>query len=197
MRARKVEGDVPDVVDGAHWVVEFRIECLTEIRKQVDDYGIIVQSFDVMDRELYGALGKDLEKQSENVLQNQIEASQVQLKNAINTEEETGLIPVEQVQAQDLSPKTSVSLDLLLLVWLILNITLQQKPLSEKIDFEKAMEEYVTKAKNMENQIETIKAESELAASRRIIDLQKEKDDILTQYSALMSEKGNSFALKV
>ena len=86
MRARKVEGDVPDVVDGAHWVVEFRIECLRELREQVDDYGIIVQSFDVMDRELDGALGKDLEKQAEKVLQNQIEASQVQLKNKIKTE---------------------------------------------------------------------------------------------------------------
>jgi hypothetical protein len=75
--------------------------------------------------------------------------------------------------------------------------TSREATLAEKIDLEKAMEEYVTKAKNMENQIETIKAESELAASRRIIDLQKEKDDILTQYSALMSEKGNSFALKV
>ncbi len=100
MRARKVEGDVPDVVDGAHWVVEFRIECLRELREQVDDYGIIVQSFDVMDRELDGALGKDLEKQAEKVLQNQIEASQVQLKNKIKTEEETGLLAVEQVKAQ-------------------------------------------------------------------------------------------------
>jgi hypothetical protein len=75
--------------------------------------------------------------------------------------------------------------------------TSRDATLAEKIDLEKAMEEYVTKAKNMETQIETIKAESERAASSRIIDLQKEKDDVLTQYSALMSEKGNRFALKV
>ncbi len=40
----------------------------------------------MIDQELDGALGKDLEKQAEKVLQNQIEASQVQLKNKIKTE---------------------------------------------------------------------------------------------------------------
>lgn len=106
MRARKVEGDVPDTThDGAHWVVEFRMECLRELREQVDDYGIVIQSFDVMDRELDGSLGKDLEKQAEKVLQNQIEASQVQLRNKVKAEEEKGLLAVEQVKAQTAKTK--------------------------------------------------------------------------------------------
>ena len=100
MRARKVGGDIPDIQDGAHWVTEFRQECLTELREQAIDYGITVESFDVMDRELDGALGKDLEKQAEKVLQNQIEASQVELKNKIRSEEEKGVLAVEQVKAQ-------------------------------------------------------------------------------------------------
>jgi hypothetical protein len=105
MRARKVEGDIPDVQDAVHWVLEFRQECLKELRDQAADYGIIVESFDVMDRELDGSLGKDLEKQAEKVLQNQIEASQVKLKNQIKSEEEKGLLAVEQVKAQTAKTK--------------------------------------------------------------------------------------------
>lgn len=105
MRARKVEGDIPDMNDGAHWVTEFRQECLKDLREQADDYGIVVESFDVMDRELDGSLGKDLERQAEKVLQNQIEASQVQLKNKVKAEEEKGLLAVEQVKAQTAKTK--------------------------------------------------------------------------------------------
>ena len=75
--------------------------------------------------------------------------------------------------------------------------TSRDATLAEKIDLEKSMQDYATRAKDMETQIDTMKAESERAASIRIIDLQKEKDDVLTQYSLLMSEKGNSFPLKV
>ena len=61
---------------------------------------------DSMDRELDGALGKDLEKQAEKVLQNQIEASQVQFKNEINTKDVSGLLAVEQVKAQTARTRT-------------------------------------------------------------------------------------------
>ncbi len=45
----------------------------------------MVISLEVMDRELAGALGQDLEKQAEKVLRNQVEASQIALQNQINT----------------------------------------------------------------------------------------------------------------
>ena len=64
MRAKKVGGDVPDI-DIVTWIEAFKTECLRELIEQASTYGIIVESFDVLDRKLEGDLGKDLEKQAE------------------------------------------------------------------------------------------------------------------------------------
>ena len=99
MRAKKVGGDVPDV-DHVPWVEEFKIECQRELIEQAKVYGVLVESFDVLDRELEGHLGKDLEKQAEQVLQNQIQATQIELRNHINTEKQRGLLEVARVEAE-------------------------------------------------------------------------------------------------
>lgn len=98
MRARKISGDVPDK-DHVPWVQEFRSECLRELSEQAGHYGVIVESFDMMDRALEGQLGIDLEKQAEQVLQNQVEATQIELRNHIKAEQERGLLAVQQVKA--------------------------------------------------------------------------------------------------
>ena len=59
-----------------------------------------------MDRELEGQLGKDLEVQAEKVLQNQVEATQIELRNHIKSEEERGILAVEQVKAQTLKTRS-------------------------------------------------------------------------------------------
>jgi Ni,Fe-hydrogenase III component G len=62
--------------------------------------------------------------------------------------------------------------------------------LAERNNMQKSVEEYVVTIKNLETQMETMKSESDLAVSSRIASLQKERDDALANYSAIMSEKG-------
>lgn len=62
---------------------------------------------------------------------------------------------------------------------------------AEKTSLQKDLEDNIELAKNLENQIQCMKSESELANSSRIMELQKERDSALTQYSDLLSEKGN------
>lgn len=98
MRAQKI-----DPSTGAHhapWVEAFKAECLGDLQKQAIEYGINVESFDVLDRELEGKLGKDLESQSEQVLRNQVQATQVELQNHIATEAQRGKLQIAQVEAQ-------------------------------------------------------------------------------------------------
>ncbi|KAJ3198784.1 hypothetical protein HDU82_001033 [Entophlyctis luteolus] len=67
---------------------------------QAVSYGITVESFYVLDRELEGNLGKDLEKQSEQVLRNQIQATQIALMNQIATETQRGKLEIAKVEAE-------------------------------------------------------------------------------------------------
>ncbi|KAJ3031336.1 UNVERIFIED_CONTAM: hypothetical protein HDU68_005078, partial [Siphonaria sp. JEL0065] len=97
MRAQKVGGDVPDHVEP--WLDAFKSACLTDLRHQAETYGIVVESFDVLDRELEGALGKDLERQSEQVLRNQVQATQIELQNHIATETQRGKLQIAKVEA--------------------------------------------------------------------------------------------------
>ncbi|KAI9346580.1 hypothetical protein BDR26DRAFT_817878 [Obelidium mucronatum] len=98
MRAQKVGGDVPDHVEP--WLDAFKSACLTDLRHQAETYGIVVESFDVLDRELEGALGKDLERQSEQVLRNQVQATQIELQNHIATETQRGKLQIVKVEAE-------------------------------------------------------------------------------------------------
>ncbi|KAJ3027846.1 UNVERIFIED_CONTAM: hypothetical protein HDU68_002991 [Siphonaria sp. JEL0065] len=98
MRAQKVGGDVPDHVEP--WLDAFKSACLTDLRHQAETYGIVVESFDVLDRELEGALGKDLERQSEQVLRNQVQATQIELQNHIATETQRGKLQIAKVEAE-------------------------------------------------------------------------------------------------
>jgi len=97
MRAKKVGGDVPDI-DIVTWIEAFKTECLRELIEQASTYGIIVESFDVLDRKLEGDLGKDLEKQAEQVLQNQIKATQLELSNHIAIETQKGQLEITRVK---------------------------------------------------------------------------------------------------
>ncbi|KAI8614760.1 hypothetical protein BC830DRAFT_1045882, partial [Chytriomyces sp. MP71] len=99
MRASKVSGDVPDH-HVQPWLDAFRQDCLSDLRAQAAGYGIVVESFDVLDRELEGALGKDLERQSEQVLRNQVQATQIELQNHIATETQRGKLLVARVEAE-------------------------------------------------------------------------------------------------
>ncbi|KAJ3345538.1 hypothetical protein HDU83_003956 [Entophlyctis luteolus] len=74
--------------------------CLTDPSQQAVSYGITVESFYVLDRELEGNLGKDLEKQSEQVLRNQIQAAQIALMNQIATETQRGKLEIAKVEAE-------------------------------------------------------------------------------------------------
>ena len=97
MRASKIEGDVPD--NGhVHWLESFRMDCMSQLAELSRGHGVEILSFEVMDRRLEGQLGKDLEKQAEIVLQNQMEATQIELKNHINTEKQKGLLAVAKVE---------------------------------------------------------------------------------------------------
>ncbi|KAJ3066010.1 hypothetical protein HDU98_010665 [Podochytrium sp. JEL0797] len=98
MRAQKVGGDVPDHIEP--WLDAFKSACLTDLRFQAETYGIVVESFDVLDRELEGALGKDLERQSEQVLRNQVQATQIELQNHIATETQQGKLQIAKVEAE-------------------------------------------------------------------------------------------------
>ncbi|KAJ3167476.1 hypothetical protein HDU87_001681, partial [Geranomyces variabilis] len=97
MRAKKMGGDVPDT-DVTTWVEAFKTECLQELMHQATTYGIVVESFDVLDRSLEGDLGKDLEKQAEQVLQNQIKATQLELSNHIAIETQKGQLAITRVK---------------------------------------------------------------------------------------------------
>ncbi|KAL7748478.1 hypothetical protein RI367_006173 [Sorochytrium milnesiophthora] len=99
MRAKSIGGDVPDV-DVVPWIEAFKGECLRELRTQATTYGIVVESFDVLDRSLEGDLGKDLEKQAEQVLQNQIKATQLELSNHIAIETQKGQLEVTRVKTE-------------------------------------------------------------------------------------------------
>ncbi|KAI9325012.1 hypothetical protein DFJ73DRAFT_767876 [Zopfochytrium polystomum] len=99
MRAKSIGGDVPDH-HVETWLESFKTECLRDLREQAVTYGIIVHSFDVLDRELEGALGRDLELQSEQVLRNQMQATQIGLQNHIMTETQRGKLATAQVEAE-------------------------------------------------------------------------------------------------
>ena len=96
MRASKIQGDVPDN-NHVHWLESFRMDCMQQLADLSREHGIEVLSFEVMDRRLEGQLGKDLEKQAEIVLQNQMEATQIELRNHINIEKQKGLLEVAMV----------------------------------------------------------------------------------------------------
>ncbi|KAJ3310564.1 hypothetical protein HDV04_004892 [Boothiomyces sp. JEL0838] len=107
MRAQKVGGDVPDY-HHTPWLETFKSgnffiksECIHELRALSQIHGIEVLAFDVMDRRLEGALGKDLEKNAEQVLQNQMEATQIELRNHINNEKQKGILAVQQVENEN------------------------------------------------------------------------------------------------
>lgn len=108
MRAKKVGGDVPDI-DVVPWIESFKTECLKELSDQALTYGIVVESFDVLDRELEGNLGKDLEKQAEQVLQNQMKATQLELQNHIATETQKGLLEISRVKADQTKTEADAS----------------------------------------------------------------------------------------
>lgn len=97
MRAKKMSGDIPDI-HVVPWVEAFKSECLRELTEQATTYGIVVESFDVLDRSLEGDLGKDLEKQAEQVLQNQIKATQLELSNHIAIETQKGQLEITKVK---------------------------------------------------------------------------------------------------
>ncbi|KAJ3135556.1 cytochrome c oxidase subunit 1 [Physocladia obscura] len=99
MRAQKIGGDVPDI-HVQPWLDSFKANCLADLSHQAVSYGITVESFDVLDRELEGNLGKDLEKQSEQVLRNQIQATQIALTNQIATETQRGKLEIAKVEAE-------------------------------------------------------------------------------------------------
>ncbi|ORZ38202.1 hypothetical protein BCR44DRAFT_34000 [Catenaria anguillulae PL171] len=106
MRAKNVAGaDVPDV-DYTSWIETFKDECMRELTRQAETYGICVESFNVLDRELEGDLGKDLQKQADLVLQNQIRATQISLENAIKLEAEKGRLRVAEVEAEQKRTRT-------------------------------------------------------------------------------------------
>lgn len=113
MRAKNPAGDIPDAV-GTHCISlfdtnsgvdEFKRECLRELAELADIHGILVLSLEIMDRELAGSLGKELEKRAEEVLQTQIKASLVEVENKIKTEEQKGILQVEQVHADVVKAK--------------------------------------------------------------------------------------------
>ncbi|KAI9217830.1 hypothetical protein BC828DRAFT_360701, partial [Blastocladiella britannica] len=98
MRAKKaVASDVPDH-DVVPWLDTFKQECMRELAQQAAQYGIVVESFEVLDRQLDGSLGRDLEKAAELVLQNQMRATQIDLENHIKIETERGKLRVVEVE---------------------------------------------------------------------------------------------------
>ncbi|KAJ3060179.1 hypothetical protein HDU98_003816, partial [Podochytrium sp. JEL0797] len=103
MRAQKVGGDVPDHIEP--WLDAFKANCLLDLQRQAEQYGIVVESFDVLDRQLDGPLGKDLELQSEQVLRNQVQATQIDLQNRIATEAQKGKLQIAKVEAEQLKTK--------------------------------------------------------------------------------------------
>lgn len=99
MRAKKVQGDIPDY-ENMSWLEAFKSECMEDLASHAIEYGVKVLSFDVLDRQLQGKLGQDLEAAAEQVLKNQMQSTQVALQNRINTETEQGRLQVAAVRAE-------------------------------------------------------------------------------------------------
>lgn len=104
MRAKKVTLD-SDVDNHLPWVEGFKADCEKELQHLSSHHGITILSFDVMDRRLEGKLGSDLERQAEIVLQNQMEATQIELRNSINTEKQKGILEVAKVENESVRLK--------------------------------------------------------------------------------------------
>ncbi|SPQ94364.1 unnamed protein product (mitochondrion) [Plasmodiophora brassicae] len=98
MRANKLDKSVES--HAIPWVEAFKKDGLTDLAQQARQYGILVESFDVLDRELEGALGRDLENIAEQVLRNQVQATQIELQNHIATEAQRGKLQMAQVEAE-------------------------------------------------------------------------------------------------
>ncbi|ORZ31432.1 hypothetical protein BCR44DRAFT_143727 [Catenaria anguillulae PL171] len=105
MRAKNLAGDVPDV-EHVSWLEQFKQECMDELTKQAKCYGVIVESFTVLDRSLEGELGLDLQRQADSVLQNQIRSTQIALENSIKITAEKGKLAVAEVEAQQKRTRT-------------------------------------------------------------------------------------------
>ncbi|KNE62369.1 hypothetical protein AMAG_18858 [Allomyces macrogynus ATCC 38327] len=105
MKAKKLEGDIPDqgVVP---WLETFKQECMADLTEQASQYGVVIESFNVLDRRLEGDLGKDLERQAEAVLQNQIRATQIDLENHIKLETQRGQLRVAEIEAAKVRTQT-------------------------------------------------------------------------------------------
>lgn len=91
------------------WLAVFQETCLDELAGLAETYGIKVESFDVLDRNLDGVLGKKLASQSEEVLKNQLEATQVALKTQIATETERGHLAVAEINKQQTQTKAEAA----------------------------------------------------------------------------------------
>lgn len=98
MRAKRVNGDIPDI-EHVTFLEAFKENCMADLSIHAIEFGVRVLSFDVLDRRLEGKLGEDLEKQAESVLKNQMQSTQVGLQNKINTETEQGRLEVAGVRA--------------------------------------------------------------------------------------------------
>ena len=108
MRAKKIAGDVGDI-ETMSWLEAFKSECLKDLASHALEYGVLVLSFDVLDRKLEGKLGEDLEKQAETVLKNQMQSTQVALQNRIATETEEGKLEVAKVKALQVSTEAEAA----------------------------------------------------------------------------------------
>lgn len=108
MRAKKVQGDIPDV-EHLSWLEAFKQECMADLASHAEEYGVQVLSFDVLDRRLEGKLGEDLEKQAESVLKNQMQSTQIGLQNRNNTETEQGKLEVAGVRARQVKTEADAS----------------------------------------------------------------------------------------
>ena len=108
MRAKKIGGDIPDI-SHMSWLEAFKTECLQDLAAHALEYGVLVLSFDVLDRKLEGKLGDDLEKQAETVLKNQMQSTQVGLQNSIATETEQGKLEVAKVRAMQVKTEAEAN----------------------------------------------------------------------------------------
>ena len=91
------------------WLEAFKTECLQDLAAHALEYGVLVLSFDVLDRKLEGKLGDDLEKQAETVLKNQMQSTQVGLQNSIATETEQGKLEVAKVRAMQVKTEAEAN----------------------------------------------------------------------------------------
>lgn len=63
---------------------QFQDQCLADLKKFCVDIGVLILSFDIMARSLDGTIGENLERSAEQVITNQIKATQVEITNRIN-----------------------------------------------------------------------------------------------------------------